>query len=179
MATESIDVNNPYNNVTSTVLEGGTISLSNRSKVNSTQLQGRDLANVSGVKESVDVGTANTTLAFSWNNPRPLVKGYSRRVNTATVDTVSKDLGTSGSAAVEMINSVHINEYRRTRLVATAIRDGFYNPYSGEFDIGYPDNIQDYFEIDNAAITSRNNTANIFFYNGISTNTRAYDKKTG
>ena len=178
MATSTIYSTRKLNNISSTALNGGSVSQYNYSNANSTPYYGRNIADTSGVKESVNVGKTSDILEFSWNSQRPLVKGYTRTVNTS-YNTTGKELGTTGSHSVEFIQSSHPVNSTRTRLVATAIRDGFYNPYNGTFDIGYPDNQLDDFQADNAAITSRNSSANMFFYNGVSTNARAYDKKTG
>lgn len=179
MATSTIISSEASNVVGSSIYVGGSISTSNFSGANSIPITGSDVSNTSGVKETTDVGKVNSTLTFLWNNPRPLVKGYTRVVNSASADTFAKAIGTSGSAAVELISSSHPRTSARTRLIATAIRDGFYNPYSGDFDAGYPDNEVTSFQSDNGVVSSRNDTSNLFFYNGGGSLSKAYDRKTG
>lgn len=178
MATSTIYSTRKFNNISSTALNGGSVSEYNYSNVNNTQYYGRNIADTSGVKASIDIGKTSDILEFAWNSQRPLVKGYTRTINTS-YNTTGKELGTTGSHSVEFIRSSHPMNSVRTRLVATAIRDGFYNPYNGTFDIGYPDNQSDFFEEDTAAIQNRNSSANMFFYNGTSTYVKAYEKKTG
>ena len=178
MATSAINPLATFNKNGSTALKAGGTSVHNYSSVNSIDYNSSGLDNVSGVKEGLDVGKTSDSLEFAWNNPRPLVKGYTTAINTS-VGTSGKELGSTGSHSTDLIRSSHPSESTRTRLVATAIRDGFYNPYSGEFDLGYPDNQLDDFGYDYAAVANRNSQASLFFSTGSETFSRPYDKKTG
>lgn len=55
----------------------------------------------------------------------------------------------------EYIRSIHKGEVYRTRKLTTAIREGKWNQFTGEFDPTYPENVVDNFEPDSAASPSR------------------------
>lgn len=78
---------------------------------------------------------------FAYNNKKPVAK----RVST-TISGVSNNVLRSGAAEPTLVQSVHkiqvqgmgYSEGVRTLKQTTAIRDGYFNIYTGKFDPGYP-----------------------------------------
>ena len=70
---------------------------------------------------------------FAYDNEEPVAK----RV-TSSLSTVSNTYLISGAADPNQRRSPHKVESIRTTLIATAIREGYWNEYIGEFDAGYP-----------------------------------------
>lgn len=76
---------------------------------------------------------------FAYNNATPVAK----RLTTALA-AVSNDFLLSGAAKPDLIVSVHKIESITTRRVATAIRAGYWNIYTGQFSVS-PTNAVDNF----------------------------------
>lgn len=85
--------------------------------------------------------------AFAKNTQRPLGK-----VLTQTV-----------ANEPSLTRSIHKIEVYRTRKLTSAIREGKWDSYSGQFDAGYPLNVVDTVATDNAANPTRNNPGSLVF----------------
>lgn len=187
MATSAIKSSLSVNKNGGTSYRAGTISSNNYTDISSLAHVSRDLTNVSGVKETanLEVSKANSNLTFAFVRERPIAKGVATTLNSAAANTIDADVRTTGNAAVELISSSHTVTSARTSLSATAIRDGFYNSFTGDYDAGYPDNQEDVFLIDDtvardtSVIANRTQQGKLFFRGGKSTSSQSYSAKTG
>lgn len=101
--------------------------------------------------------------AFAKNTQRPLGK-----VLTQTV-----------ANEPSLTRSIHKIEVYRTRKLTSAIREGKWDQYSGTFDVGYPLNVVDTVETDNAANPTRSNPGSIVYTSSSSPTVDNYKAKNG
>lgn len=187
MATSTIKSSLSINKNGGTSYRAGTISSNNYTAINSLAHVSRDLTNVGGVKETanLEVSKLNSNLTFAFIRERPIAKGVATTLNDAAANTIDADVRTTGNAAVALISSSHPVTSTRTSLSSTAIRDGFYNNFTGEYDAGYPDNQEDVFFIDGnvardtSVISNRTEQGKLFFRGGKSVSSQSYSAKTG
>lgn len=86
------------------------------------------IATGSVVVDGTDTDKALSAGTFAYNNPAPVAK----RV-TASLATVSNTALRSGALVPGLTKSIHKIESISTRRLATAIRAGYWNIYSGTF----------------------------------------------
>jgi hypothetical protein len=91
------------------------------------------------VVDGADTDEAVSAGTFAYNNDRPVAK----RV-TDSLSGVSNNFLLSGAGRPDLIQSVHKIEGIRTRRVATAVRAGYWNIYSGTWSTN-PTNANDSF----------------------------------
>lgn len=122
------------------------------------------------------VGTEKSLSAgvFAYDNESPVAKKL-----TTSLSTVSNNYLLSGAADPTERRSIHKLEVLRSRLTTTAIREGYWNEYTGQFDPGYPLVVTDSLGTDNAANPSRSVPGRLSFAGQSSTTTTNYSEKTG
>lgn len=98
---------------------------------------------------------------FSYNNQRPVAKKL-----TPTLSTVSNDFLVSGALVPSNIRSIHKLETLRTRRQTSAIRQGYFNDFTGKYDEGYPVVAVDALATDEAANPSRENPGELVYIAG-------------
>lgn len=131
---------------------------------------------------SVPVQNADTKKAienfsvFSFNNDRPIVKGYTKLLNNVII---AHGIGTTGSRNTNIISSIHFKSTNKNRLDTTAIRYKQYSMSTGKFDIGLPLVFNDNFGQDNAVAISRTNPGTLCFKSARKTESKSYKTKTG
>ena len=129
----------------------------------------------STVVEGTDTTKALSAGVFAYSGSEPIAK----RVTTS-LGTVANDVLLSGAGQPALIQSVHkFASPFSTRKITTAIREGYWNEYTGEFDSGYPLVVTDTFLTDNAANPSRDVPGTVTFAGQSATSTSNYSKKTG
>lgn len=100
---------------------------------------------------------------------------------------IAKVLTLSPASEPSLVQSIHkiqvlgmgYAEGVRTRQQTTAIRQGYWNDYTGEFDPGYPVVVVDVFGTDNAANPTRSVPGRLSFAGQSATTTTNYSEKTG
>lgn len=118
--------------------------------------------------EAVSAGT------FAYNNPGPIAK----RVTTS-LSGVSNTVLRSGANQPQLIRSIHKLEVLTTRRVATAIRAGHWNIYTGVFSPA-PTVATDSLGTDNAATPTRSSPGQLVYMTGAKVPVRDdYKAKTG
>ena len=131
------------------------------------------------VVDGQDTDEALSAGTFAYNNNSPIAKRVTR-----TLSGVDNDFLLKGAARPDLIQSVHKIESIRTRRIATAIRSGFWNEYTGSWTtnptvavdsfVGSDSTSNDY-----AARVSRNQPGNLTYKLGNpSVVTVGYAKKT-
>ena len=136
----------------------------------------------STVIDNSDADKALSAGVFAYDNESPIAK----RVTTE-LSTVSNDYLLSGAADPNQRQSIHkiqvlgmgYAEGVRTRKQTTAIRQGYWNEYTGQFDPGYPVVAIDVFGTDNAANPTRSVPGRLSFAGQSATTTTNYSEKTG
>lgn len=128
----------------------------------------------STVVDGVNTDKALTAGTFAYDNESPVAK----RV-TQSLSTVTNNYLLSGAADPVQRRSIHKLEVLRTRKTTTAIREGYWNEFTGEFDPGYPLNVVDTLESDNAANPNRAVPGRVVFAGQSSVSTVNYSEKTG
>jgi hypothetical protein len=100
---------------------------------------------------------------------------------------IAKVLTSSPASEPSLVQSIHkiqvlgmgYAEGVRTRLQTTAIREGYWNEYTGQFDPGYPVVTVDVFGTDSAANPTRSVPGRLSFAGQSATTTTNYSEKTG
>lgn len=181
MATEKIYTAQARKSDGTVVLRGGGIASTNKSGTVSTISHAADPSFVTRVHENIQGEKIinSATALFANNNVKPIAKGATTYVGTAGNLNTNHELNTTGSKSVALLDMLHDSNTRRTRMLTTAIRGGFYNAAVGTFDAGYPDNILDTFGADVAGAASRAAPGKIVFSIGGNTTSQNYDAKTG
>jgi len=121
-----------------------------------------------------DVSLADFGLEFRYDNNKPIAK---RLATTQSV--LANNYLISGAADPNNRRSIHKLEVLRTRLATTAIREGYWNDYTGEFDPGYPIVIVDSLGTDNAANPSRSVPGRLSYAGQSAVTSTNYSEKTG
>jgi hypothetical protein len=120
---------------------------------------------------------------LAYNNPGPIAKKVTTELNGSANSVLL-----SGASQPDLIQSIHYikacgmgcNDGVRTRRLTTAIREGHWNEYSGEFDVGYPVVAIDTFSQDDAARPTRDVPGELTYKTSSpEIVTDAYKKKTG
>jgi hypothetical protein len=125
------------------------------------------------VIDGADTDEAVVAGTFAFNNQRPVAKRL-----TDSLSGVNNDVLLSGAARPDLVKSVHRIESITTRRVATAIRAGYWNIYTGTWSTN-PTNASDSFGNDNAARPSRSAPGNLTYKLGNPTAvTVGYSEKT-
>lgn len=131
------------------------------------------------VVDGTDTDEAVSAGTFAYNNDRPVAKRL-----TDSLSGVSNNVLLSGAARPDLVQSVHKIEGITTRRVATAIRAGYWNIYSGTWSTN-PTNASDSFtgsdstSNDYAARPSRSSPGNLTYKLGNPTAvTVGYAEKT-
>lgn len=177
MATLQTDGLSPVT-VTSTDNNGGTVKTNGA--VSGTFQASQITQEPTGVFGSVvvdnnDADKALSTGIFAYNNEQPIAK----RVSTS-LSSVFNTVLQSGADQPALVRSIHKLEVLRTRQATTAIREGRFDIYSGQYDSGYPLVVVDSLATDNAANPTRNNPGLLNYKSSspsiVSDN---YSKKTG
>ena len=128
----------------------------------------------STVIDNNDSEKALSAGVFAYDNESPIAK----RV-TVSLSTVSNDYLLSGAADPTERRSIHKLEVLRSRLATTAIREGRWNEYTGEYDPGYPLVVTDPLSTDNAATPTRAVPGTLVYAGQSSVSTVNYSEKTG
>jgi len=185
MATKQIDGTTNVT-ATSTVNNGGVAkNIGSSANLLTNSTLGRDNVGVFGSKV-LDNSTADKAVSagtFAYNNQSPVAKRLTTRLSG-----VSNTVLRSGAAQPDLVKSVHKILVKngggnlvagiRTRRVATAIRAGNYNIYTGLFSAA-PTVAVDEFGADDAANVSRSNQGSLFYKTGAKNPvTDSYDSKT-
>lgn len=173
--TKSISANTTKNN-------GGVAPRIGTSTVLSTVARGLNVPTGSVVVDGDDTNKSLTSGTFAYNNQKPVAK----RV-TVSLATVSKTTLQSGAARPELVVSVNKIETVDTRAIATAIRSGYWNIYSGKFTtnpvVSYDvmhKSVSGTSVIDAAANVSRSNQSKLTYKTGAKNPVNdAYDSKRG
>jgi hypothetical protein len=134
------------------------------------------------VVDGTDTNPSLTDGTFAYNNQKPVAK----RVTT-TLATVSKTFLQSGAARPELVVAVNKIETVDTRAIATAIRSGYWNIYSGKFTtdptVSYDSmhkSVTGTSVIDVAANVSRSSTGRLTYMLGAGNAVNSsYDSKRG
>jgi hypothetical protein len=108
---------------------------------------GSNLAYTSGPKNGNDTDKAFSSGTFAKNTDSLLAMRSDASVNSVSVFR-------NASIYPVYVRSINYLEGRTTSLVATAIRTGKYNIYTGQFDSGFPASSSDSFGNDTAARSS-------------------------
>lgn len=134
------------------------------------------------VIDGTDTNKALSGGVFAYNDQKPVAK----RV-TVSLANVSKTFLQSGAARPELVVSVNKIETVDTRAIATAIRSGYWNIYSGKFttdpSVSYDamhKSVSGTSVIDVAANVSRSNTGRLTYMLGAGNAVNhSYDSKRG
>jgi hypothetical protein len=134
------------------------------------------------VIDGTDTNKSLNSGTFAYNNQRPVAK----RV-TSSLATVSKTFLSSGAARPELVVSVNKIESVDTRAIATAIRAGYWNIYSGLFTTSptvstdaMHKSVSGTSVIDVAANVSRSSTGRLTYMLGAGNAVKlSYDSKRG
>jgi hypothetical protein len=134
------------------------------------------------VVDGTDTDKSLSAGTFAYNNQKPVAK----RVTTSLA-TVTKTFLRSGAARPELVVSVNKIESVDTRGIATAIRAGYWNIYSGKFTTGptvstdtMHKSVSGTSIIDVAANVSRSSTGRLTYMLGAGNAVkRSYDSKRG
>jgi hypothetical protein len=138
------------------------------------------LGSAGGVIGSIVVNDANTDPAisggvFAYDRSTPVAK----RLTTVIAGSANNSGLLSGAASPALRNAVHKIEAVTTRRVATAIRNGSLNIYTGLFSVA-PTNASDSFGNDVAARPTRSVPGKLVYKLGQkSPVVDSYDEKTG
>lgn len=108
---------------------------------------GSTLAYTSGPKNGNDTDKATVSGTFAKNTNSLLAMRSNALVNAVLVFR-------NASIYPAYVRSIHYLESRTTSKVASAIRAGKFNIYTGKFDVGFPASASDSFGNDNAARSS-------------------------
>jgi len=108
---------------------------------------GSNLAYTSGPKDNDNSDKATVSGVFAKNTDSLLSMRSNALVNGVLVFR-------NASIYPVYVRSINYLENRTTSLVATAIRAGKYNIYTGQFDVGFPGSSSDDFGNDTAARSS-------------------------
>jgi hypothetical protein len=137
----------------------------------------------STVLDNNDADKALSAGTFAYNNQRPVAKK-----TTTTISGTANDFLVSCAAQPTLVQSIHYQKVQtmgysqgvRTRRLTSAIREGKWNQYTGQFDSGYPVVDADIFENDNAALPTRDVPGVLTYKTGAPTSvTSNYSEKTG
>lgn len=116
------------------VLNGG-----NTQELNSIDLGYSDVGVFgTAVIDGDDTDKALAAGTFSYNNQKPVAKRVTEELSGVENNYLQTGAGDPGN-----IRSIHKIEYITTRKLTTAIREGKWNEYSGEFDSGYPEVVEE------------------------------------
>jgi len=172
MATKQIDGTTNVT-ATSTVNNGGVAkNVGSSADLLTNSSLGRDDVGVFGstVLDNDVADKAVSAGTFAYNNQSPVAKRL-----TDSLSNVSNDVLLSGAAQPSLVKSVHQALVKngssnlvagvRTRRLATAIRSGAYNIYTGQFSSA-PTVAVDEFGADNAADVSRSSTGALVYRTG-------------
>ena len=108
---------------------------------------GSNLAYTSGPKDGANTDKATVSGTFAKNTDSLLAMRSNALVNAVLVFR-------NASIYPAYVRSINYLEGRTTSKVATAIRAGKYNIYTGQFDVGFPASASDDFGNDTAARSS-------------------------
>lgn len=128
----------------------------------------------STVIDNNDADKALNAGVFAYDNEKPIAKRL-----TTSLSTVSNDYLLSGAADPTERRSIHKLEVLRSRLATTAIREGHWNEYTGQYDPGYPLVVTDSLGTDNAANPTRAVPGILAYAGQSSVSTVNYSEKTG
>lgn len=114
---------------------------------------GSTVVDTNNIEKSLGSGT------LAYNNEKPIATRLSTKLN----GTEDAPLLLSACSAANLVESIHFikvctmgcSEGVRTRQLTSAIRQGKFNRYTGEFEVGYPVVQADMFAQDIAARPSR------------------------
>lgn len=145
--------------------------------VNLTEHQSYDHPYSSEPQENINTQKALPELVFSFNNNRPVIKGFTRILN---LGLIAKDIGTTGTSNTNITSGIHARSIHKNRLDTSTIRNNQYNFYTGkfEFESGSPGIYNDFFGTDMAAAVSRTNPGALTFKNSQVINRQYYKPKT-
>lgn len=156
------------------VTRGGTVASSLLDNVDvtrhNTDVFGSTVLDNSWADEALSAGT------FAYDNQSPVAKRL-----TSSLSGVSNTVLRSGAAVPQNVRSIQKLETLRTRRYATAIRNGKYNEYTGEFDGGFPVVAVDSLATDNAANPTRTSPGQLTYKGGalLPVTNNDYKEKTG
>lgn len=128
----------------------------------------------STVVDNNDADKALGAGVFAYDNESPVAKRL-----TSSLSTVSNDYLLSGAADPTGRRSIHKLEVVTSRLQTTAIREGRWNDYTGQYDPGYPLVVTDTYASDNAANPTRSVPGRLAYAGQSSVSTVNYSEKTG
>ena len=148
----------------------------------STVASGLNTPTGSIVIDGDDTNKSLTSGTFAYNNNKPVAKRL-----TVALATVNKTFLQSGAARPELVVSVNKIETVDTRAIATAIRSGYWNIYTGKFTtdptVSYDTmhkSVSGTSVIDVAANVSRSSTGRLTYMLGAGNAVkRSYDSKRG
>jgi len=109
------------------------------------------------VVDGTDTDPAIVGGTFAYNNSKPVAKRL-----TNSLAGVNNSVLLSGASQPDLTQSIHKIESITTRRVATAIRAGYWNIYTGSWSTN-PTNATDSFGNDNAARVSRSSPGNLSY----------------
>lgn len=138
-----------------------------------------ELPFASTVVDGVNTDTALPLGNFAFDNERPIIKGYTTTINGDSFSSSAAAVRSTGNADPSLTSSIHPVSSVRTRLEATAQRDGRFNGVTGKYDAGYPDVQLDDLNVDIAANPTRENPGRIHFAHGKRLISTSYYPKTG
>ena len=131
------------NNDGGSVLSGGTNTQLNTVSHGQVQVQTMKPVDGEDTDKALSAGT------FAYDNDSPVAK----KVST-TLSGVSNDVLKSGAAQPGLRRKVNKIEGLTTSKVTSALRGGYYNHVTGEFDNAYPQSSSDSFGTDDAVTSS-------------------------
>lgn len=164
-----------------TVLKGGTKSstnnfLSMESILGNYSLDafpyGSTVVQTGDVEKSLD----SESSVFAFDNDRPLVKGVTFVINN---DSLDHELRTTGTRDTNLRTNIHHIRYMKTVLAASAIRDGKFDVYTGQYEATYPQMSNDDFGSDFAATVSRANPGKLTMLVNKLPVSQTYETKNG
>lgn len=141
----------------------------------------------STVVDGVNTDKALTAGTFAYDNESPVAKKVTTSLSGVT-DPFYSVILLSAASIPSIRESIHYQKVKnvgyiegvRTRRQTTAIREGRWNEYTGEFDPGYPLVVVDAWPNDIAASPSRTYPGRLLFKGSSPNPTYAeYSKKTG
>jgi hypothetical protein len=113
---------------------------------------------------------------FAYNNNRPLSKACTILINDSSL---KHSLYTTGTIDPNRITNIHYSRYRKSILLARAIREKGYDIYKNIFDTGYPAISYDNFGLDTASyFLSRQMPGRLCYSNGTKKIIKIYPAKT-
>lgn len=177
MAFINISLESSVKNDSGVVFKGGSVSSSSPAQAFASQYSPDSLPFASYVVQGVNTTTAlsDEGSVFAYNTNTPLIKGETVVINS---QSLNHELYTTGTANPSLINSIHPVFGARTRLAASAIRNGYFDIYTGKFDLGWPDVQYDAFGDDVAATPSRSNPGTMYYSLGKKYVAKNYQAKT-